>query len=93
MFQAQTGEQLSERFSKHRCDIKSRPDNSELAKHFHENHNLSDDLNATILENNIKSAAARRYHEDKWICKLKTLAPNGLNTEIGDYAKEMKNFY
>ena len=34
-----TGEQLSERFSKHRYDIKSRPDNSELAKHFHESHN------------------------------------------------------
>ena len=73
--------------------IKNRPDNSELAKHFHENHNLSDDLYVTILENNIKTEAAQRYHEDKWICKLKTLAPNGLNTEIGDYAKEMYNFY
>ena len=60
-----TGEQLSERFSKHRYDIKNRPDNSKVAKHFHENHNLSDDLNVTILENNIKTAAARRYHEDK----------------------------
>ena len=46
-----------------------------------------------ILQNNIKTAAARRYHEDKWICKLKTLALHGLNTEIGDYAKEMYNFY
>ena len=71
----------------------SRPDNSELAKHFHENHNLIDDLNVTILQSNIKTAATRRYHEDKWICKLKTLAPHGLNTEIGDYAKEMYNFY
>ena len=75
-----TGDQLSERLSKLRYDIKNRPYNSKLAKHFHENHNLSDDLNATILENNIKTAAARRYHEDKWICKLKTLAPNGLRT-------------
>ena len=88
-----TGEQLSGCFSKHRYNIKNRPDNSELAKHFHESHNLSDYLNVTILENNIKTAAAQRYHEDKWICKLKTLAPNGLNTEIGDYAKEMYNFY
>ena len=44
-----TGEQLSERFSKHRYDIKNRPDNNELAKHFHDNHNLNDDLNVTIL--------------------------------------------
>ena len=84
-----TGEQLSQRFSKHRYDIKNRPDNSELVKHFHESHNLNYDLNVTILQNNIKTAAARRYHENKWICKLKTLAPDGLNTEIGD----CDNFY
>ena len=46
-----------------------------------------------MLENNIKNVAARRYHEAKWICQLKTLAPNDLNTEIGDCAKEMYNFY
>ena len=86
MFQAQglvyrhTGEQLSERFSKHRYDIKNRPDNSELAKHFHESHNLINDLNVTKLQNNIKTAAAQKYYEDKWICKLKILAPHGLNT-------------
>ena len=77
----------------HRYDIKNRPDNSELGKHFHECHNLIDGLNLSILQNNIKTAAARRYHEDKWICKLKALAIHGLNTEIGDYAKEMCNFY
>ena len=87
------GEQLSENFSKHRYDIKNRPDNSELAKHYQEIHNLKNDLNKIILQNNIKTAAARRYHEDKWICKLRTLAPHGLNTETGEYAKEMYNFY
>ena len=88
-----TGEQLSERFSKHRHDIKNRPDNSELAKHFH-GHNINDNLNVTILQNNIKIADTRRYHEQhKWICKLKTFSPHGLNTEIGGYAKEMYNFY
>ena len=80
-------------FSKHCYSIKSSPDNRELAKHFHESHNLSNDLNVTILQNNIKTAAAQRYHEDKWICKLKTLAPHGLNSETGDYAKEIYNFF
>ena len=83
-------DQLSEDFSKHRYDIKKRPCNSELAKLFHESHNLNNDSNITILQNNIKIAAARRYHEDKWICKLKTLAPHIFNT---DYAREMYNFY
>ena len=31
-----TGEKLRDRFSKHCYDIKYRPDNSELARHFHE---------------------------------------------------------
>ena len=85
-----TGEQLAESLSKHCYDIKNRPDNSELAKHFYESNNLNNDLNVTILQNNIKTAATRRYHEDKWICKLKSLAPHGLNT---DSAKEMYSFY
>ena len=88
-----TGEQLSKRFSNHRYDIKNRPDNSELAKYSHGSHNLNNDLKVTILQKNIKTAAVRRFHEDKWICKVKTLASYGLNTEIGDYAKEMYNLY
>ena len=57
-------------------------------------HNINDNLRVTILQNNIKTAAAPRYHKDKWICRhyLKTLAPHGLNTEIVDNAKEMYNF-
>ena len=74
----------------HRYGIKSRAGNSELAKHFHESHNLDDDLNVTILQNNIKTAAARRYHEGKLIWKLETVAPD---TEIGDFVKEWSNFY
>ena len=81
-----TGEQLPEPFSKYPYNIRNKSDNSELAKHFHENQDLNDALNVTMLQNNIKTAAARRYHEDKQICKLKFLAPHGLNTEIGDYA-------
>ena len=57
------GEQLLERSSKHCYDIKSSPDNSELAKHFHKSLNLNNDLNVTILQN-IKTTAAQRYHED-----------------------------
>ena len=88
-----TGEQLWEGLFKHRYNIKNKSDISEPAKHFHESRNLSDDLNVTILQNSIKTAAPRRYHENKWIFKLKTLVPHGLNTEIGDFAKEMYNFY
>ena len=86
---AYTGEQISEHFSTHHCDIINRPDNSELVKCFRENHNINDNYHETTLQNNIKTAAAQGYQEDKWICKLKTSAPHGLNTEICDYAKRM----
>ena len=80
-------------FSKHSYDVKNRRSNNELANHFHESHNINDNLNETILQNNIKTAAAQRYQKDKWICNPKTLALHGLNIEIGGYAKEIYNFY
>ena len=51
--------------------------------------NTNDYLNVTILQNNIKTAAAQRYHEVKWNCRPKTLAPHGLKTKTGNHAKEM----
>ena len=58
-----TEEQLSECFFKHRYDINNMPDNSEFEKHFHESHNMNDNLNVTILQNNIKTAAAQSIME------------------------------
>ena len=58
-----TEEQLSECFSKHRYDINNMPGNSEFEKHFHESHNMNDNLNVTILQNNIKTAAAQSIME------------------------------
>ena len=51
--------QLSQRFFKHHYDIKNRSHNSEPAKYFHESHNLIDDPDVTILQTNIKTAAAQ----------------------------------
>ena len=41
----------------------------------------------------MKTATKGRFYGNKWICRLKTLALHGVDTEIGDYAKEMYNFY
>ena len=35
----------------------------------------------------------REFYEDLWICRLQTLQPKGLNSEIGSYAKEMYSCY
>ena len=52
-----TGECLRDRFSKHRYDIKNRPDNSELARHFHDKHTL-DDMKFTILQSDLERTFA-----------------------------------
>ena len=36
----------------------NRSGNGKLAKHFHKNHNINNNLNVTILQNNIKTTAA-----------------------------------
>ena len=54
LYVGRTGEQLSECFPKHHYNVKSKPDNSELAKHFHENHDINENLNVTTLKTKLK---------------------------------------
>lgn len=94
LYVGQTGEKLCDRFSKHRYDIKKRPDNNELAAHFHNNHDVDKDLGVVILERlKVDNAEARKYYEDRWVCKLQSLQPQGINVDTGWYAKEMYACY
>ena len=88
----QTGEKLADRFSKHRYDIKNRPDNTELSAHFHDDHNLEKDLDVVILKSNLPTATERLFYEDYWICRLQTLQPSGINIDGGNYVKEMYGY-
>ena len=87
----QTGEELRERFSNHRYDTKRRPDNNELAGHFHsEDHSFEKDLEVLILESGLTKSQAQREHcEDRWIARLQTLQETGINLDINQYAKDM----
>ena len=84
-----TGESLQTRFSKHRYDCKERPQNSELAEHFFKDHDFEKDMEIYILQNNIKDINQRKHLEDRWMCKLQTQHPTGLNKDCGSYLKEM----
>ena len=87
-----TGKSLANRFGKHRSDIKNRPGNSELAEHFHLGHTL-DDLEVCILQSGIASPEERELLEEKWICRLQTLHPTGINKKIKHFAKDMYTSY
>ena len=80
---------MSERYAKHKYDIKKRPDNNDLASHCHKDHDIERDLEVFIIEHDIQNLEKRKRCEDKYICKLQTLAGTGMNSDIGAYAKEM----
>ena len=85
-----TGDDLARRFSKHRYDNNNRPNNNELTKHLNSSkHNFERDLEISILKKDVPTLGLREYYEDKFICKLGTLQPNGLNVELNQYGKDM----
>ena len=92
LYVGHTGDPLSSRFAKHRYDIKNRPNNSELAEHFHQNHSPTD-LEVTILKAGLESHESRKRAEDIWMCKLQTISPAGLNKDCGGYVKEVYKMY
>ena len=92
IYAGHTGNSLANRFGKHRSDIKHRPDNCELAKHFHTGHDKND-IEVCILESGISSLEEREIREEKWICRLQTLHPTGINKDIKHYAKHMYTSY
>ena len=81
-----TGKSLADRFGKHRSYIKNRPDNYELAEYFHKSHDKGD-LEICILQSGIKSPEEREVQEEKWMCKLQTLDPTGINKKVKHYVK------
>ena len=89
LYVGQTGETLQKRMSKHRYDCKKRPSNCELAQHFHQNHDLENDMEIHILQTGLKTEAEREFHEDRWICRLQTLQPHGINKDLNQFASDM----
>ena len=89
----QTHKSTNLRFSGHRYDIKRRPEkeNTELATHFSRcDHDFEKDMEVLILQSGLnKSKEEREFHEDRWICRLQTLKPSGINEKLNGYAKEM----
>ena len=83
-----TSNELRERFGKHRYDINKRPSNTELSEHFGKDH-TEKDIQVKILQSGLWDDREREFHEDKWICRLQTLTPFGINKSTKQYAKDM----
>ena len=44
-------------------------------------HNPEKDMKIYILQTGLKTEAEREFHEDRWICRLQTMEPSGINKE------------
>ena len=88
-----TGDSMSDRFSKHKYDIKNRPQQNELAAHCHKHkhHDTEKDLEVFIIDHGMHLLGLRILLEDKYICKLQTLYPNEINTVILNIKYEVNN--
>ena len=88
IYVGQTKQKLFQRFCGHRSDTSLRPDRCELGQHFHDSPrcNFETDLQIHILQKDVRgSRSVREAEEDKWILKLNTLSPNGMNAKTSDY--------
>ena len=94
IYVGQTGDSLSNRFNRHRSDLKCYPNRCELPKHFSENDcEFHKDLKVSILESVNGTESLRKFKEDKWIMRLDTSAPNGLNIHLNDLGSLYKSLF
>ena len=97
LYVGQTKQKIFERFRGHRSDTTLRPDRCELAQHFHNSPNgcsFENDLEIHVLQKNVRgSRCVREAEEDKWILKLGSLSPNGMNAKMSDYGCLYKSLF
>ena len=94
LYVGHSGEELRERFNKHRYDAHKRPENNELATHIYQhNHDFNKDIDVTILKTDVFDKREREILEDFYICFLGTQSPTGLNKDLNQYASEMYSYF
>ena len=50
-------------------------------------------MEVCILETGIETEEERELQEDKWICRLQTVNPHGINKDLHQYGKDMYKTY
>ena len=90
----QTKQPLNLRFNGHRSDIIHYPDRCELDSHFSKNNcDFKSDLSISILEKVSGSTNLREYYEDKWMIRLSSLEPYGLNSMHKDFVSVYQKLF
>ena len=84
-----TSTSVSQRFNKHRSDSKNDPSATELGRHFFNSQdcNFDRNLKVHILQQVEGNETDLGNFEDKWITRLDTKEPHGMNSTMGELAK------
>ena len=92
IYVGQTSRQLNIRFNEHRSDVSNQRESKQLVVHHYNNGcSFDQDLEVHILQRNLTgSKMMREAQEDKWIGKLNTIVPNGLNKSYSELGKIKK---
>ena len=78
----ETGNSVKQRLCQHLSTIKLKRETT-VSEHFNQPDHSIDDLRFFVLANNTEwSLEKRKSIENKWIKKLNTLKPKGMNTDI-----------
>ena len=95
MYVGETGNALNTRFNGHRSDTKLRSDRCELDAHFASNDcDIDKDMRVSVLETLPGATETfRLYKEDKWITRLETNKPKGLNVSNHDFGHIYKSLF
>ena len=83
-------QKLNSQFNGHRSDVNVKPNVCELSQHFHNNKECSidRDLKVYILQDNVTGSWGKReYFEDRWMTRLNSKAPSGMNSNLKEFAK------
>ena len=83
----QTTTPLNTRLNRHWWDVQNRPDACEVSQHFanHSDCSFKHDIEVSILKTTTGPSNHMLMEEDKWIAKLDTKAPHGLNERLSPF--------
>ena len=94
LYVVQTRPSLNERFSGHCSDAVHHPDQSSLVQHYIENDcDIRHDLEISVLEHARGSSDYMKHKEDKWIMRLQTYSPLGLNSRLSDFGCSYQSLF
>ena len=87
IYVGQSSQKFNSRFNGHISDVKVKPKACEVSQHFHNSKECSidRDLNVYILQDVTGSWEKREYFKDRWITKLNSKAPNGMNSNLNSH--------